>query len=374
MKILHFSSAKTWRGGEQQIAYLFEELQQKGIQQWIFCVKKSALANYCQQEKIPHFTYQKRFSTNPFIGYQLKQLSTRLQIDLIHLHDAHSHTFGYISTLLGNKMPFVLSRRVDFPVKNNWLSYQKYNHPSIQRILSVSHYVQQILAPAIKNQSKLQVVHSGVDTTRFQNTNQHILRATYDISKETIIIGNVAAIAPHKDYFTFVDTAVILLKNKQSFKFLIIGGDGGEATLIKAYIQEKGVTDHFILTGFRKDIPQILPEIDIFLFTSKEEGLGTSVIDAISCGISVVATNAGGVPEIIRDGENGFLAPVKDAALLAEKVMHLLTHPNTKERFIQNGQAVALQFSKEEMARKTLGVYQEILTAILMTTQANLEP
>jgi len=326
MKILHFSSAKTWRGGEQQIAYLYEALQKKQIQQWIFCAKGSVLAKYCQQQGIPHFTYQKRFSTNPLVAYQFKKLSKKLKIDLAHLHDSHSHTFGYISAILGNPTPFVLSRRVDFPAKNNWLSYQKYNHPSIKKILSVSNFVQQVLAPSIQDKSKLEVVHSGIDTTRFKYTKQNILRKTYEIPENTQIIANVAAIAPHKDYFTFVDTATILLKNaKKPLKFLIIGADGGEEMLIKQYIQAKNLSDHFIFTGFRQDIPQILSEVDVFLFTSKEEGLGTSVIDALACGIPVVATKAGGIPEIIQAGKNGFLAPIKNAPLLAEKVTYLYT-------------------------------------------------
>ncbi|MEM1122039.1 MAG: glycosyltransferase, partial [Bacteroidota bacterium] len=138
MKILQFSSAKTWRGGEQQIAYLQEELTTLGVEQWIFCVQNSTLANYCSSNNIPHFTYKKRFSTNPLIALQLKKLVARLNIDLVHLHDSHSHTFGFMSTLFGNKTRFVLSRRVDFPVRKSWFSYQKYNHPSIKKIISVS--------------------------------------------------------------------------------------------------------------------------------------------------------------------------------------------------------------------------------------------
>ena len=370
MHILHFSSATTWRGGEQQIAYLVEELQKKQIQQWIFCVKESELANYCQQQNIPHFTYQKRFSVNPLIGYQLKKLCTQLKINIVHLHDAHSHTFGYISALLGNKVPFVLSRRVDFTVKNNWLSYQKYNHPSIKKILSVSHYVQQILAPAIEDQTKLQVVHSGIDTTRFKYSNQQILRTAYGLAENTTIIANVAAIAPHKDYFTFVDTAALLLESasrtkssgstQPTLKFFIIGGDGGEENLIKNYIESKDLTNHFILTGFRKDIPQILPEVDVFLFTSKQEGLGTSVIDALAAGVPVVATKAGGVPEIIQDGENGLLTPIKNASLLADRVNYLLTNPIISTKFINKGKKTVSQFSKVIMAKKTLAIYQAI--------------
>ena len=361
MRILHFSSAKTWRGGEQQIAYLYEELTKKGIEQWLLCVQDSAMASYCIQNKIPYFTYQKRFAVNPLVAIQLKKLCKELGVDLVHLHDAHSHTFGFLSTFFGNKTPFVLSRRVDFPVKESWLSHKKYNHPSIKKIVSVSDKVQQILAPAIRASQKLQVVHSGIDIDRFQYSDKGILRKEYNIPKEVKIIANIAAIAPHKDYFTFVDTAEVLLKSNQELKFLIIGGDGGEEALIKAYIAEKKLNDYFILAGFRKDIPEILPEISVFLFTSKEEGLGTSVIDALACGVPVVTTNAGGIPEIIQDEVNGFLAPVKKSNKLAELVNYVLLNTEVQDRIIKEGKETAQQFSKKRMAEKTYLVYQELL-------------
>lgn len=361
MKILHFSSAKTWRGGEQQIAYLQEELDEKGIQQWIFCVADSALANYCQKNGIVYFTYKKRFSTNLLVAYQLKKLCVELKIDLVHLHDSHSHTFAYISALLGNKIPFILSRRVDFPVKNSWLSYQKYNHSSIKKILSVSHNVQQILAPTIKAKGKLAVVHSGIDLNRFKYKNEGILRKEFGIDKETRLIGNVAAIAPHKDYFTFIETAEKLIKEYAKIKFFVIGADGGEQQAVEKYISEKQLDNYFIFTGFRNDIPQILPELDIFLFTSKEEGLGTSVIDALASGVPVVATAAGGIPEIIDSAENGLLSDIGDSASLAKNVQQILEKPLLKKKLVENGLKKAQQFSKKVMAEKTLIAYRAIL-------------
>ena len=74
------------------------------------------------------------------------------------------------------------------------------------------------------------------------------------------------------------------------------------------------------MTGFRKDIPKILPELDIFLFSSKTEGLGTSLLDAFACQVPVVATNAGGVPELIIHEKTGLLSPTKDPQSLAKNV------------------------------------------------------
>ena len=107
----------TWRGGEQQIAYLVEELNKVGVQQWIFCPVNSALANHCLFHNLPHFTYRKLFSTNPLVAFQFKNVCERLKIEIAHIHDSHSHTFAYISALLGNTTPLIVSRRVDFPIQ-----------------------------------------------------------------------------------------------------------------------------------------------------------------------------------------------------------------------------------------------------------------
>ena len=361
MKILHFSSAKSWRGGEQQIAYLIEELEQLGVQQWIFCRKNSALADYCLLNNIRYLTYRRGFSVNPAIGLRFKKICSELRVDIAHLHDAHSHTFAYMSALLGNPTPYILSRRVDFRVQNSTLSLKKYNHSSIKKILSVSQKVQDVLSPAIRDSSKLKVVHSGIDLTRFSGVNTGKLREELQLSKTTKLIANVAAIAPHKDYFTFVDTAAILVQQRSDLKFLIIGSDGGEAEKIKQYIQEKQLVQHFIFTGFRKDIPVILPEIDVFLFTSKEEGLGTSLLDALASRVPVVATNAGGIPEIIQHQKNGLLASIGDAHQLAKNVQILLTQPSLATSLVKQGKETVQQFSKKQTARKTMIVYKEVL-------------
>jgi len=358
MKVLHFSSAQTWRGGEQQIAYLFEELEKLGVQQWIFCRKGSKLAAHCLFKNWPHFTYWKGFSINPIIGFQLKKLCTQLSVDLVHLHDSHSHTFAYMSALIGNQTPYILSRRVDFPVKRTMLSRKKYNHPSIKTIISVSHKVQDILAPAIGDPTTLKVVHSGIDLSKFKYENTKILRKEFGIPDTTSIIANVAAIAPHKDYFTFVDTAAILLQKQTNFHFFIIGADGGEGTDIQAYIAKKELQAFITLIGFRKDIPQILPEVDVFLFTSKEEGLGTSVLDAMACGVPIVSTDAGGIPEMIRHQKNGLLASVGDSQQLAKHVETILTQKEMTNQFIKNGEEVVRSFDKIETAKKTYHIYR----------------
>lgn len=361
MKVIHFSSATTWRGGEQQIAYLVEELNKAGIEQWIFCPKGSALAEYCLFNKVRHITYAKLFSSNPLVAFQFKKLCLQLQIDIAHIHDAHSHTYAYMGALLGNLIPLIVSRRVDFPVRKSILSKKKYNHPAIKKIISVSKAVQGILAPDIEDSSKLTVVHSGIDLSKFNKGNTGILHQELQLPTTTKIIANIAAIAPHKDYFTFVDAAAIIHQRHPDTFFLIIGGDGGERTAIEQYIEEKKLTESIQLLGFRRDIPSIFPEIDVLLYTSKEEGLGTTLLDALACGVPIVTTNAGGIPEFLTNEKNGLIVPVGDAQKLANGVSTILCETSLANQYVKEGKKTAQLFSKEVTARKTLAVYKQVL-------------
>lgn len=363
MKILHISSAKTWRGGEQQIAYLIEELRQKDIAQHVYCVHASAMANWCKTQQIPYTTYQKRSSVSPSIARKLAQTCKREVCSLLHAHDSHAHTYACIAaSLFRCKVPIILHRRVDFPVKSNPFSAWKYNHPAIARIICVSSAIQRILAASIKDQNKIQVVHSGVDLSRFQYRNTGVLRKEYHIPESKQLIGNVAAIAGHKDYFTFVDTVEVLVKNEIKAVFFIIGGDGGEQAEIEEYIFKKNLQTHIILTGFREDIPRILPELDLFLFTSKEEGLGTSVLDAFAAKVPVVSTNAGGIPEMVQDRITGLLNNIGDAQALAKSVMQLIKNDDLREKLIQNASEKLMDFTKEKMASQIVQIYQEIMS------------
>ena len=360
LNILHISAHHVWRGGEQQLAYLYEELLNYPSQQWLFCAENKGMHKYCQEKNIPVLQFKaSRIWLFPN-ALKLKKICTDNKIDLIHVHDSHAHTLAFISYLFGNKSKIIVSRRVDFPVKNSFLSKWKYNNQGVKKYICVSEKVKEILAKNIYDKSKLSCVHSGIDLTRFKaGNNTAKIRLTYDIDPSLLLIGNVASIAPHKDYFTFVDTAEIILKNGLKAFFLIIG-DGPEAARIKDYIRKKRLEQYFIITGFRNDIPELLPELDIFLFTSKTEGLGTSLLDALASGTPIVSTTAGGITEMLSHNENALLADVGDAKTLATHVMKLIKDEELQEKLIRNGAEQLKQFTKEEMARKTFLIYKEV--------------
>lgn len=360
INILHVSFHKDWRGGEQQATYLFEECLKKNCLQWVLCSEGNAMEQYCEEKGYPHYSFKKGFFKNFKNRKYLFDLCEKHHIQIIHAHDSQAHTLAFISCLFGNPIPIVVHRRVDFPVNNSYFSKLKYNIDCVKKYICVSHRIKEVLEPSLEDPSKITVIHSGIDVSRFEGKSPTgILRKEFQVPDGYAIIGNISALADHKDYFTFINTAQKLIEKGVKAKFLIIG-DGPMEEEIRQYIAQKNLSDHIIMTGFRTDIPDVMPEFDIFLFTSKTEGLGTTVLDAFACGVPVVATQAGGIPEMVEHEQNGLLAPIGSAGELADQCLRVLNKEIDLSTLKNNAKKTVSQFSKEKMAERVFQVYKEL--------------
>lgn len=365
MKILHLSSEKTWRGGEQQIAYLIEEQIASGEDVMVFCRRNSLFEKYCLDNDVPFESLSFANNFDLSTAYGLKRLQKKLRFDIIHIHSSRSHSIAILATKLGLRANLILSRRVDFPSSGNILSNHKYNHKQIKKVICVSEKVKEIIGKTIQDKNKLCVVYDGIDLGRFKgNQNSQILHKEYGLSPETKIVANISALADHKDYITFVDTVKEYKKQYSTpVKFFIIG-EGECREEIEKHIHTTNTSDMITMTGFRNDIKEIFKEIDVFLMTSKEEGLGSTNLDAFANEIPVVATAGGGIPEVVKHMETGLLAPVKSPKMLAEYVERMLTDSDLRTLITDKAlKVLRKQFTKEAMAMETMEWYKRVITA-----------
>lgn len=362
MTILHVSAATSWRGGEQQVAYLLLELKSRNIEQMVLCPEKSALASFCTQNEIPLTVFKKRSGFDPFLALKITQLCRNFKKPVLHAHDSHAHTAAVLSGLLWmNKTPIIIHRRVSFNIKNSPFSHFKYNYHKIKHIICVSQSVKQNLDQQLKNSSKTSVIYSAIDLKKFEGLqSQNYLRNKYQLNSQNFLIGNISALTPEKDLYTFINTSEILLKKYEHLRFFIIG-EGSEKQNLIDYIDKKGLNGKVFLTGFIQNPQKILPELDVFLFTSLNEGLGTSILDAMASKVAVVATCSGGIPEIVKHNTTGFCIEPKNSVLLADGVSRLKDNPTLRETFIENAYQMLNDFSVSEMCEKTLRVYSSAL-------------
>lgn len=362
-KIAHVISPMSWRGGEQQAVNVYEELDKLGLYQIFICPKGSVSEKYCQEHNFRYYSFKKRLNLDLGFAKNLSRVCREEEIDIIHPHDSAAHTWTILAIdLFKSSCQVLLQRRVDFPVSKSMFSRYKYNHPRIKKILCVSKAIVEILRPDIKRPEIMEVVYDGIDASKFVLPAGTLLRDEFQIEKETPIIANVAALAPQKDYFTFIDTVKILVDEGIKAAFMAFGSGPQEAEIM-AYAKETGMDKHIRFAGFRTDIPQILPEFDLLLFTSETEGLGTTILDCYAAEVPIVSTDAGGIPELIIHKKTGYLGKIKDPQSLAEGVKLALQHPDEKEAWIAGGKARLHLFTRELTAKNTLAAYQEIIAS-----------
>jgi glycosyltransferase involved in cell wall biosynthesis len=364
MKVLHVSTPVTWRGGEQQAAYLALALHSEGVEEAVLTPKGSALFSRLESSGVDLHTFSSRGLAGIGLALRIAALCRQEGFDLIHVHDSHAHSAAVMAAVIaGCSVPVIVSRRVDFAVSPSLFSRFKYNHPSVRKIICVSHMIREITLPSIRHREKLCVVHSGIDHERYRSVQRDpSFRAELGLPADAILVGNLSALADHKDYPTFLQTARRVLQQKPDVHF-IIAGSGPEEDAIRKQIASLGLQANIHLIGFQKDVARVMKSLDVFLITSSTEGLGTIVLEAFSAGVPVVATAAGGIPELVQHDHTGLSAPVRDDSMLADEVLLLLNNTQLRERLVRQALEKAEHFSFRATAAKTLQVYREVLSA-----------
>ena len=359
MRILHVSSEASWRGGEQQIAYLIQESRDRGVEIELIVRDGSAFQHFAQEQNFKNSACS--FSGLSLIaGARLLKKASN-EVDLIHVHSGKGHDVLAFAYLLGMKRPSILSRRVDFEAKKNPWAEWKYNHPGIKRVLCVSDAIAAMMQRALKSPEKALTVHSGVDLERYNGIQRKgVLHSLLGLSPETRLVGVVAALAPHKDLFTFIDTCAMLAQQDDSLRYVIIG-EGALRKELEEHVERKGLSEKLFMLGFMLNALELLPDLDVFLLTSKTEGLGTSIIDAMASGVPVVATHAGGIPELVVHEKTGLLADIGDENSLAKNVIRLLSSAELCERLTLAARKHIQDFSFQITASRTIEIYEEVL-------------
>jgi glycosyltransferase involved in cell wall biosynthesis len=361
IKVLHIDSEKGWRGGQQQAVYLFEGLLKRGIESVFVCRPGSKLSEYFKNKALPFLEVPMRGELDIFSAFRIANYARKKGFGIFHLHSAHAHSIGLMAKLFYPKVKLIGVRRVDFKIKNNIFSRIKYRTSLINRIVCISEEIKRVMLKCGINEDKLTVIRSGVDINKFDKIEPDVsFRENYGIPKDYTIIGTVAALTGHKDYPNLLKAASEVLKKIQNVTFVAVG-DGKNENEIKKLHSELKLGEKFIFAGYQKKIGKYLKAFDIFVLASKKEGLGTSVLDALSIGIPVIATNAGGIPEMIENGVNGILVSKQNPDELAKAILELINNPERMSMIGKNGKETVSKFSIDNTVEKNIELYKKLL-------------
>ncbi|MCZ6692245.1 MAG: glycosyltransferase family 4 protein [Planctomycetota bacterium] len=363
MRSLHINTERTWRGGEQQVIYLLQGLLERGDEASLICQPESPIARRAQELKIPTIPLRMLGEADLLAAARIAMVLRRKKISILHVHTPHAHTLALIAGRFGGRPRLIVSKRTDFSIFRNsffGLNLWKYAH-GIDGYIAISQEVRDVMIRDGVPPDRIRVVRSGVDPGRLSNGNGGNLLSELGLDSNVPIVGNVAHMAGHKGQRTLIEAAPEILRSVPEARIIIVG-EGELERSLKSLAHELGVADRVCFPGFREDIPSFLSIFRIFAMPSHKEGLGTAVLDALAMRLPVVATRAGGIPEMIQDGVNGLLVPPKNSSALARGIVSLLKDPVRARALAEAGyRSVIQQFGVDTMVDQTRRIYEELL-------------
>jgi glycosyltransferase involved in cell wall biosynthesis len=288
----------------------------------------------------------------------------RLRADVLLCH-------GYKANLLGR----LAARRCRIPavaVSRGWtgecLKVRLYERLDKLHLRWMDHVVSVSEAQAAKvrrcgvRPQRLRVIHNAIDPERFTDPDPvyRAKLARYFRQPRSCVVGAAGRLSPEKGFEVLVAAAERVLRRDPSVGFVLFG-DGPCRERLVRQIKAAGLGGAFVLSGFRPDLDRFLPHLDLLVLPSYTEGLPNVVLEACAAAVPVVATAAGGTPEVIEDGLNGYLVPTSDAARLAERIVAVLTAEDRGRALgFEGRQRVLERFTFAAQARGYLDLFAEL--------------
>jgi len=369
IKILYLTTSSKIGGAEQVILALA-----KNIDHALFDIEvcilspKGALNEELDRLKVKNFALGiKNWFYVPGAVYKLYRLLKRKQYDIINTWLFHASVMGVFITLIKTS-PIIESRQyTDYMYKYNFKLKQildRIASHNVDHIIACSNAAKEVLTHYEKvDTRKITIIYNGtnIDEFRLYNINQR--RQTRENLKveDKIVLSFTAHLRPAKGHQYLLE-AISKIKNQYTNIVLLLIGEGVLRNELEALTRQLNIEDNVRFLGYRTDIPDILSATDIYVHSSVEEGFGISIIEAMAVGLPVIATNVGGIPEIITNGENGILVPPENPQALAEAISDLIEHPDKRKMFAEKGrQHITANFTNDIMAKKYMEVYRNII-------------
>jgi glycosyltransferase involved in cell wall biosynthesis len=357
MRILHIDTERGWRGGERQALWLATELARRGHTSIVAARPDEPLARRAVAAGIDVVPCAPMFEADPRAALQLRRVVHRRRIEVVHAHTAHAVALGALAAL-GTGVPLVVARRVDFPLRRNVGTRWKYGRAAT--IVAVSHAVARVLGAGGIDSGRIVVVPDGTDVHRVIEAAPPATLVSLGVAPGRPLVVQVAQLVPHKDPLNFVHAIAAAHEHVPELQALLVG-DGPLRSDVERTVRERGLQDSLRVAGYRTDADALLAAADVTVLSSREEGMGSVLLDALLLGKPIAATTAGGIPEIVTAGVNGLLAPPGDARALGAQIARLVSDRPLALRLAAAARERVREFSVERMTERTLEVYHRVI-------------
>ncbi len=345
-RILQVCSSLAWGGTEMHVPILSEKLLDRGHDVRLVLHPKGTVVREARERDIPAETIRIGGYFDPASTCALQRCIRRFLPRVIHLHLSRDLWQTVPAALLAKfDGPIVLTKHVgSYVTKRDPLHRWLYRR--VSRVITVSETLNRNVRETCPiPPDRVVTVHPALDLARFDPAryDRKHTRRSLDIPADAILVGTVGRVSPGKGYEEFLQAARMLLDRHpdQPLRFVVVGsasyGEEAYHEEIVQYARELNLGETVLFTGFRRDIPALLNAMDVFIFPSRAEGFGATVIEAMAMGVACISTRSDGTLDTVSEGDTGLVFQGGDVEGLVRSVETLLTDEPMRERIAENG-------------------------------------
>ncbi len=357
--VVHVEAGRHLYGGALQVFYLLRGLANKPVRSVLVCPQGSAIADAARD--VVDKVYEMPMKGDLDLGFikRLKWVLKEEQADLVHLHSRRGADVlgGIAANWAGVKC--ICSRRVDNP-ESPFVARFKYR--LYDRVVTISNGIREVLLSEGVPADKVQCVHSAVDVEKFDRApEREWFLNEFDLPPQSRVLAVIAQLIHrkgHRHLFAALPEVIQQYPDIQVFLF----GKGPKEDELQQQIEQQSLAEHVRLIGFRNDLHRVLPNLHAVVHPADMEGLGVSLLQAAAAGVPLIGTRAGGIPEIVRDEQNGLLIAPQNVEQLRDAMLQLLSDDAQAQTWGAAGkEIVKAEFSISAMVDGNFRVYQSLM-------------
>jgi glycosyltransferase involved in cell wall biosynthesis len=302
--------------------------------------------------------------------YDIWKIIRQQKFDIVHINSSKAGFLARIAAKLAGAPVVIFTIHglsFDFELRPRFapllLFFEKLLSPITDGFIAVAGTCRdEFIENKVCAQDKIRVIHHAFEYELIDKATQDKGKLSeIGLSENDFVVGSVGHFRKAKGYEYLVETAELVKKENDRIKFVIIG-EGTEQEKITNLVREKGLDDTVKIPGSRSDVPELLKVMNLFLRPSIHEGLGFAILEAMYAGLPCITTDVSGAREIIEDGKTGYIVPVRDSKMMAEKIVYLYNNPTVAESLGSAARASVKEgFSPEGMVDKIEEYYLELL-------------
>ena len=347
-----------WRGGQNQALLLLNGLYERGHAAELLAAEGSALAARAHAAGICVHSVSRGAARIP-AAMKIRELLRGGRIEIVHTNESHALTAAWLASA-HKKAPVLFSRRVGYPLGKNFLSKARFR--TVSRIVANSNWVAEQAEASGAAREKLAVIYEGVEIPDAKTAeDRKKARTIWKIAEEEPLIGCVGVLSWDKGH-EYVIRALAGVRKEFPRCKLLLAGDGPSLGQLRALAGELGLSHSIIFAGFVKEITSVYRALDVFVFPSLFEGLGTSLLAAMANGVPSVTFFGCALGEIVEDRKTGIQVEARNSEQIGKATLQLLSNPQFAARMGEAGrQSIATKFSADRMVDETLRLYRKVL-------------